>query len=140
MQTRLAGLKTKCQEHQINPSIPILSEHSVTKSILPQSAGARTEGAQGCSHGWSAARAIAGAAQPVERGALSLSCPGGAQEDRVELNESRCRGRFVLCPSGARDVGAFFSTGCARGALASPVATAHRPCGAKRGEGKNMKL
>ena len=41
MQTRLAGLKIKCQEHQINPSIPILSEHSLTKSILPQSAGAR---------------------------------------------------------------------------------------------------
>ena len=41
MQTRLAGLKTKCQEHQINPSNPILSEHSLTKSILPQSAGAR---------------------------------------------------------------------------------------------------
>jgi hypothetical protein len=41
----------------------------------------RPNGAQECSHGWSAARVFAGGAQPVEAEFLSLSCPGGAEEE-----------------------------------------------------------
>lgn len=41
----------------------------------------RPKGAQGCSHGCSAARWQAGAAQPVERVVFSNFCPGGAEEE-----------------------------------------------------------
>lgn len=41
----------------------------------------RPNGAQECSHGWSAARVLAGGAEPVESGFVSRSCPGGAEEE-----------------------------------------------------------
>lgn len=51
--------------------------------MLTRAAPLRPEGAQGCSHGWSAGRRQATAAQPVDTMIYGLLHPGEAEEDAL---------------------------------------------------------
>lgn len=58
---------------------------SPTPRVEHRAAPPRPEGAQGCSHGCSGARVLAGAAQPVGRRTHALLRPGGAAEESLAL-------------------------------------------------------
>gem|GEM_PF-6539772 len=98
------------------------------------SAALRPEGAPGCRHGWSAARAHAGAAQPVDGVPLSFFCPDGAEDvgDSSPARRAAAAARAVLRPAGAERKRPPSSTGCAMLRIAPPVATPRGPDGAVR--------
>jgi hypothetical protein len=85
----------------------------------------RPNGAAACSHGWSAARCLAGGAQPVDRRCIWAGCPGGAEESHTA---SSARALFKTPPPLPGRVGIASVIHGLR--CAPPVATSQRPFGA----------